>query len=111
MAIAQEILEIVQRIAAEHGTAKVTRVSLLVGQMTRLEPESLTFGFAALAGGTVAEGAELAVTIVPLTGRCNDCGQEFVIEQFRFFCPFCESAGVAILSGRELSIEHLEVDE
>lgn len=110
MAIAQGILDIVLDNAARHDAAKVLRIKLQVGEMTEVEPEALTFCFAAVAAGTAAAEAELEVEVTPLVGRCRDCGREFKVERFRFLCPACGSAGVEIVSGRELRVEHLEVE-
>jgi hydrogenase nickel incorporation protein HypA/HybF len=110
LAIAQGVLDIVLAAAAENDATAVTRIKLQVGEMTEVEPEALTFCFAALADGTAAAGAELAVEVLPLVGRCRDCGREFRVERFRFLCPMCGSAGVEIISGRELRVEHLEVE-
>jgi hydrogenase nickel incorporation protein HypA/HybF len=110
MAIAQGILDIALQSAAQHDAGRILKISLLVGQLTEVEPDSLRFCFVALAAATPAADAELAVTIVPLTGHCRDCDRRFSIENYRFYCPDCGSPGVEILSGRELKIEHLEVE-
>ncbi|MDR3562286.1 MAG: hydrogenase maturation nickel metallochaperone HypA [Negativicutes bacterium] len=110
MAIAQGILEIVLDNVAQYGAKSVASIKLLVGEMTGVEPEALKFCFSSLAEGTVAASAELEIEVMPLVGRCRDCGGEFRIERYRFLCPVCGSAGVEILSGRELRVEHLEVD-
>jgi len=108
MAIAQGILDIVLKTAAENKVAKVTGIQLLIGQMTQVEPECLTFGFAALSMGSIAEGAHIEIRIVPLVGQCNRCGQEFSVERYCFLCPQCDSPKVTIISGRELAVEYLE---
>ncbi len=110
MAIAQGILDIALTAAAENGAAAIVRIKLQVGAMTEVEPEALTFCFAALAAGTAAADASLEVEVTPLVGRCRDCGREFRVERFRFLCPACGSAAVEIISGRELRVEHLEVE-
>jgi len=110
MAIAQGVLEIALENAARHDAKKITQIKLLIGAMTEVEPDSLKFCFSALAEGTLAAGAELEIATIPLVGRCRDCSREFDVEGFRFLCPDCGSAGVEILSGRELRVEHLEVD-
>jgi hydrogenase nickel incorporation protein HypA/HybF len=110
MAIAQGVLDIALQTAAQHDASRISKISLLVGQLTEVEPDSLRFCFTALAADTPAADAELVVTIVPLRGRCRDCGRNFAIENYRFSCPDCSSTGVEILSGRELKVEHLEVE-
>lgn len=110
MSIAQGILDIVLKTAQEHSAVKVTYIKLLIGQMTQVEPESLTFGFAALSAGTIADGAKIDITIVPLIGKCSSCEQQFTVERYSFLCPHCHSANVTVVSGRELAVDYLEVE-
>lgn len=110
MAIAQGILDIVFKTAAEHDAKKVTGIRLLIGEMTRVEPESLKFGFAALSMGSIAEGATVEIVNVPLVGQCNSCKQQFSIEKYCFLCSSCNSTNITVISGRELAVDYLEVD-
>lgn len=113
MGIAQGILDIAMDCVARHNVPqkeKIKIVSLLIGQMTGVEAESLRFCFSSLAQGTIAEDAELKVKIVPLVGRCRDCQQEFSIDDYKFVCSICGSVAVEIISGRELKVEYLEAE-
>ncbi|HMM22702.1 MAG TPA: hydrogenase maturation nickel metallochaperone HypA [Selenomonadales bacterium] len=110
MAIAQGILEIVADAAANNGAGKVSRIKLQIGQLTAIEPDALRFCFAAMAAGTMAERAELEIEIMPLICRCQDCSRSFAVEAFRLVCPDCGSHRTEITSGRELRVEHLEVE-
>lgn len=113
MGIAQGILDIAMDYVARHNVpkeGKIKAISLLIGQMTGVEPESLRFCFSSLATGTIAENAELKVKIVPLVGRCHDCQREFRIDEYKFVCSACASVAVEIISGRELKVEYLEVE-
>ena len=110
MALAQGILEIVLKTAVEQRASKVTSIKLLIGQMIQVEPECLTFGFEALAMGTVAEGAQVTIEITPLIGQCNSCGEQFAVEKYCFICPRCNSTSVVVVSGRELAVDYLEVE-
>ncbi|OAM96585.1 hydrogenase nickel incorporation protein HypA/HybF [Pelosinus fermentans] len=110
MSIAQGILDIVLKTAAEHNAVKISCIKLLIGQMTQVEPESLKFGFAALAANTIADSAVVDITIIPLVGKCNSCGQQFTVERYSFLCPLCHSANILVVSGRELAVDYLEVE-
>lgn len=110
MSIAQGILDIVLKTAAEHNAVKVNSIKLLIGEMTRVEPESLRFGFTALAADTIANGAELEIAIVPLMAKCSSCGEQFTVERYSFLCPLCHSANILVVSGRELAVDYLEVE-
>ncbi|QDR83197.1 hydrogenase maturation nickel metallochaperone HypA [Sporomusa termitida] len=110
LAIAQGILELALNTATSHGAGKITGIRVLTGELTGIVPESLEFGFAALAEGTMAAGACLSVRIVPLTGRCRDCGDERRVDKYRFICAACGSYAIEIVSGRELKVESVEVE-
>ncbi len=110
MSIAQGILDIALEAAEKNGGGKIIRIKLQVGEMTGVVPDSLTFCFGALAAGTAAAEAELLIEVLPLVAQCQCCNYQFSVERYRFFCPRCESADVKTLSGRELSVEHLEVE-
>lgn len=109
MAIAEGILDIALDYAAQNDARQVQCISLLLGEMSGVETESLEFCFASLAKGTIAEKAELRLQRVPLMGRCVKCGQEVHIKGYNFICSNC-GAAMELISGRELRVEYLEVD-
>lgn len=110
MAIAQSILDIALDTAVRHDAKKILVINLQIGQMTGVEPEALRFCYEALSAGTASAGAQLEIIVIPLAGYCRDCRHEFGIDGFRFVCPDCGSAAVDIVSGRELRVDHLEVE-
>ena len=109
MAVAEGILDIALDYAGQNDARRVTKVALLLGEMAGVEKESLAFCWEALTRGTIAEGAALALTTVPLAGRCQDCGREGPVERYHFICPDCGGT-IALLSGRELRVDYLEMD-
>jgi len=110
MDIAQSILDITLANAAKHQAKQVTKIQLLVGKLTGIEPEALEFCFGVLAAESIAAQAILEIVLVPLVVLCRDCGRKFTVERYRFLCENCGSANLEMLSGRELRVEHLEVD-
>ena len=74
----------VVRIVCEHaGGRRVARVELKVGRLRQVVPSSLAFAFELVATGTEAEGAELVIEDVPVTGRCRGCATESVLAERR----------------------------
>ena len=110
LAIAQGILDVALKTATENQAVRVGRITVSVGEMTGVVSESLQQGFAVLAVDTPAAGAELIIERIALQGRCRDCGDYFAIQDRRFCCPVCGSAGVELIRGRELRVEHMEVE-
>lgn len=110
MAIAEGILSIALEYAEKEGALKISEIGLLLGEMSGVVTESLTFGFEMLSKGTPAEGAVLSIREIPLMGRCTKCGREVHVEHYDFWCPACRDGVLEIVSGREMQVEYLEVE-
>jgi hydrogenase nickel incorporation protein HypA/HybF len=93
------------------GGCPVTVVSVRVGVLRQVVPDSLRFYFEIVGRGTVCEGARLELAEVDPRLRCNDCGREWELLFPAFRCPDCASAAVTVLCGEELQVEYIEVEE
>ncbi len=111
LSIAQSLMDIITQEAERHGLERVVRVGVSLGEFSAVVPESLTFCFDLIKEGTVAEGAELAISKVPLRGLCQECGHDFDMDQPVMDCPQCGGHQIQLISGRELSIDFIETDE
>ena len=89
----------------------VSRVTVRVGRLTAVVPESLRYHFDLAAPGTVLDGATLVIEEVPVRGRCADCDSQFEIDALSFACPACRSGFVELISGRELQVVSLDTAE
>jgi len=88
---------------------RVLLVTLRVGQLRQVIPDSLAFYFEIVSRDTLVEGARLEQVVVPVRMRCEDCAHEWEPEQ-RFRCPQCEGVG-EVLAGDELEVDSIEVEE
>lgn len=109
MGLAQNILDIVLRTASSNGARRVVRVKIRAGRLRAIVPDQLRFCFDFVAKDSLAEGAELAVQIVPIRTRCRGCAAEFEVEPVRFVCPGCGGEELDILQGKELLVENIEI--
>jgi Zn finger protein HypA/HybF involved in hydrogenase expression len=53
----------------------------------------------------------LDIEHVAMTGECADCGAAFGMAQPVFRCPVCQGIHVSLVSGRELLVNDVEVDD
>lgn len=90
---------------------KVSVVRLRVGRLRQVVPRSLEFSFGLVTRGTVADGAVLELELVPAVLRCRPCAVAWEIEQAAFRCLACGGSDVEVLSGEELQVESIEVEE
>jgi hydrogenase nickel incorporation protein HypA/HybF len=98
--------------AAKHADGRrVTLVSLRVGRLRQVIPDTLEFYFEFVARDTVCEGARLEQEVIEPRLRCNPCGRKWDIEIPAFRCPTCGGSEVEIASGDEFEVESIEVEE
>lgn len=111
MGIVQGILAASFDAAEEARATRITRIDISVGELTEIVDFALQFAFESLTPGTLAEGAVLNVDHVGARSRCGDCGTEYEHDRFEVICPECGSLLAELLTGRELRIDSIEIDE
>jgi hydrogenase nickel incorporation protein HypA/HybF len=98
--------------ALKHADERpVECVTMRVGKLRQVVPDSLQFYWDIVTRDTVCEGARLEIEEIEARLRCDDCTCEWepVIASFR--CPDCASAHVEVIAGEELEIEYLTLKE
>ena len=106
ISVAHGLLKDLQKESKRHGVAHISRVHVRIGSLRNIVPEELSFAFAEASAGTVAEGAELNIGIVPARGRCGKCNIDFDVETKNsgFPCPSCGGMTEGLVCGDELKI-------
>lgn len=115
MSLTLGLLDIVREEMRKHGAKKLVLVRLRCGALANVVPEALSMAFEVLTDGTEFAGARLEMVEEPLRLACGKCGKEFGPEASAAAmftpCPACgEEIGHKVLAGKELYIDHLEVD-
>nr|WP_233222549.1 hydrogenase maturation nickel metallochaperone HypA [Chroococcidiopsis sp. CCALA 051] len=94
---------------AQPEKPQISRIHLIVGRFTCVEPTSLEFAFEVQTRNTFLAGATLAIQETPLIAFCHHCQQEYRPEiGLQYACPQCKSPMEDIRSGRELKIDRIE---
>ncbi|MCL4539252.1 MAG: hydrogenase maturation nickel metallochaperone HypA [Bacteroidetes bacterium] len=111
LSIAQSILDIVRENLSANGGGRLKSVRVKIGELAGVVPDSLDFCFGAITKGTEMEEARLEIERTGIVARCDECGRDFPIEGLVFRCPVCESAGIKVISGNELRVVEIEVED
>jgi hydrogenase nickel incorporation protein HypA/HybF len=111
LAIAQNILEIVQQSVPEDQAAAVRQVRIRVGQLSGIVPDSLDFCFSVLVNETNMQQASLAIEQVLTVSECRSCAHRFQIEDLAFICPACKGTDLNLISGKELEVVEIELED
>ena len=107
----RNLLDIVEATADREGAEKINVIHLRIGEMAGINYESLKFAFEILSKGTRAEGGRLEYEKVDLRVTCAECSHEFSPEELVFRCPECGSGRIDIISGREMEVDYILLDE
>jgi len=110
LSIASNLIDIVNKAVEGQDVSRVTSLRIVIGEMSNVVPDCLSFAFEVTSKGTVAENARLDFEKKPLVARCLDCGSEFPIRDYLFLCPQCESPKIEIISGKEFFLESIECE-
>jgi len=108
--ITESILEIALRHAEKAGVQRVTDIHLVIGQLSSIVDESISFYWDIVSDGTIAQGAELHFRRIQTEMLCLDCNQRYHPGEADLACPTCQSTKVKVIAGEEFSLEAIEVD-
>jgi hydrogenase nickel incorporation protein HypA/HybF len=103
-------MDIVLNQAKEAQAKKVTRINLVIGELSGVVSDSVQFYFDFLRKGNAAQEATLDFKLVPIELRCRECQTAFHPEDSTWICPNCQSASLDVISGQESYIESIEVE-
>lgn len=97
--------------ARKNHAKKVSTVTIRVGQMTGLVPEYLQHYYPQTVAGTMLEGSRLVIEERPVLVRCA-CGNVYTPARDNgYACPKCGGASGKLISGREMDLVSVEIEE
>lgn len=92
----------------ENDLRRVDEMVISVGEATGLIPHFLEDYYPECVKGTILEGSKLTVNYVPVTAKCQECGQKYnPSRENHYCCPRCQSPKAVITGGREFTLERL----
>lgn len=109
--LANSLLNMLDGTAAHGHMRHVNAIRLAVGGRRSFDLARLRGVFAEVVQGTVAEGAELTVQVLPVERHCQNCGTNFKAGAEECPCPECGFAHTEPVGGEELRLVEIEVEE
>jgi hydrogenase nickel incorporation protein HypA/HybF len=110
LSITQSMLNLVVEQAKELQVERVSKISIVIGEMSSIVADCVCFYFDFLSKDTIAQDAELAFEHIPIQVRCRNCHAVFKPADFDWSCPNCHECGIEVVAGRECYIESIEVE-
>ena len=111
LGIATSILESVQSAARRNPGVRITKVGVKIGELAGVDVDALQFGFECMVKDTEWERLVLDVESIPRVQECPKCRHQFRMTDYDPQCPQCGEFATKCVSGEELDIAYMEVDE
>jgi len=110
LSVTQGMLDIVLEKAKETQASRVARINLVIGEISSIVDDCVQFYFDFLSEGSIASGATLVFTRIPMQVRCRNCGLSFSPDKSSWSCPECGKWDAEIIAGNEFYIDSIEVE-
>ncbi len=120
-AFAYNIFKIAETTALKYNAKRISEVYLEVGELTLIVPELLKQSFKMATHGSIAEGAELVIEIVPGKIKCRECekistvtlNDEAYLTGLQLFqCRHCQSKNTEILpESKKANVKNIKIQE
>jgi hydrogenase nickel incorporation protein HypA/HybF len=108
MSITQGIIDICESHA---GGRRVLSIEVEIGELSSVVPDAIEFCFEACSQGTTLEGARINIIRIPGRGHCLDCDADMALKALYAACERCGGFLVKVLTGEEMRVREIEVDE
>ncbi|MBZ5606444.1 MAG: hydrogenase maturation nickel metallochaperone HypA [Acidobacteriia bacterium] len=110
MSIVTSVLDTAHEEAAKHAGARVTKIGLRIGEWSGVDRESLQFCFDSMVASD-PNPPVLEIQYLPRQNLCGRCGELFQVKDFDIACPGCGFSPTEPVSGNEMDIAYLELEE
>ncbi len=110
LSITESILSITLEKAEQAKATRVSKINLVIGELSGVVDECVDFYFNFISKDTIAAGAVLSIQHPPTQFRCRNCNTIYSPNGQNWTCPNCQEQNSEIVSGRDLYIESIEVE-
>ena len=108
MSITQGIIELCEK---HSGGRRVLSVDVEIGELSSVVPDAIEFCFEACSQGTLLEGARINIIRIVGSGHCLDCDADTPLTALFGACQHCGGYQVTVVSGEEMRVREIEVDD
>lgn len=109
LSIAHGIADIVCDLVASEDRTRIRTITVDVGQVSGVVPDSLEFCFEAVSREYALPPGALTINRIPFRCTCLSCSKDFGNDAGTVICPSCGSYKTKVLCGRELRVATIDL--
>ena len=111
MSVATNILQTIEQEMNRRPGAKLLAFDVEVGEFSSVVEHSLSFCLEASLADSPWPAAEIRITTETVRARCRGCDSTYTPGRYDFTCHECGQTDFELLSGKEVRLKSLEIDE
>jgi len=111
LAICQSLMNQVEQIVNDNNAQRATSITIGMGPLSGVEDQLLKNAYPLASVGSVGEGAELIIQLLPLRVKCNTCDTESDVLPNKLVCKQCGDWKTTVISGDELMLMSVELEK
>ncbi|MBN1897204.1 MAG: hydrogenase maturation nickel metallochaperone HypA [Spirochaetes bacterium] len=109
LALSKSIMHTLDSIRQEQGNKRIKKVTINLGALQHVVPDSLKFYLDLLKEKTPFEESEFQLKETPIKIKCQSCGHVTEIPEMIMICDSCQSRNVEVIEGMDVFIESVEI--
>lgn len=120
VSVVSDLVSAILRELEKYNAQSVEEVTLVIGDMTSLGEEQMSFAYEIVTKGTKLEGSKLVIEKEAVRALCLDCGYEGPVNNIQsdyddhyipiLSCPKC-GGRVKVTAGQTCSVKNLRIVE
>jgi hydrogenase nickel incorporation protein HypA/HybF len=112
LSIVMSLIDVVREESTARQLSKIRRVHLKLGALSGVVKTALLSAYDIAREGTVLASAELVIEEAPIVIFCPSCSGESTADSAQFLCCCrCGTFAGKVISGREMELTALEVEQ
>lgn len=108
--VTENLLDIAIQHAGKAGATRILSLNITIGALASIIDDSVQFYWDIISKDTIAEGAKLQFTRIPVEILCLDCNKNYTPQDGISSCPLCDGIHVKIISGQEFFLDSIDVE-
>ncbi len=108
LSLCQQIIKQLSDYAKANRLHKVTAVTLLIGELSGVDIEAMTFSFPIAAKSSIAENSTLLIDIEKGQAYCHSCDKPFALNHILSPCSHCGGYQYDIKQGKIMQLKSME---
>lgn len=111
MSIVMAACDQISSFAKENDISQIAEVVYEIGEGSGIVIDYFKKVYPIATKGTILEGSEAIIEIVPGMATCMDCFEIYNVIENKGCCPQCGSRNKDVLSGTEFNIKEIHIPE